>query len=164
MHIYEPEFSYSASICLFCAVFGRKRTCCASLIQLREKRGNSLLTTASFLHQLALEVDEVKFFQLMGFAGYFDARLYGDCHLSIVPRNFTHGLISWFPALIPLRELYRLRAGNQVSTVQHYPEQMSYFSNQIKSNSYSATKAESPIVHDTVVHKEHKSKQYKKNT
>lgn len=53
--------------------------------------------------------------ELMGFAGYFDAQLYGNCHLSIVPQTHSKGLVSWFPALIPLRQLYRLQAGEQIT-------------------------------------------------
>ncbi|VIO91830.1 Uncharacterized protein BM_BM2581 [Brugia malayi] len=52
--------------------------------------------------------------ELMGFAGYFTARLYRNCQLSIVPQTHTKGLVSWFPALIPLRHLYRLQKGTEV--------------------------------------------------
>ncbi|VDM93259.1 unnamed protein product, partial [Litomosoides sigmodontis] len=52
--------------------------------------------------------------ELMGFAGYFTARLYGNCQLSIVPETHTKGLVSWFPALIPLRHLYCLQKGTEV--------------------------------------------------
>ncbi|VDO58266.1 unnamed protein product, partial [Haemonchus placei] len=45
---------------------------------------------------------------LMGFAGYFHMNLYKDITLSIEPSTFSDGMISWFPALIPLRDLYRV--------------------------------------------------------
>ncbi|KIH56692.1 hypothetical protein ANCDUO_13127 [Ancylostoma duodenale] len=49
---------------------------------------------------------------LMGFAGYFHMNLYKDITLSIVPSTYSEGMISWFPALIPLRELYRVQPGD----------------------------------------------------
>ncbi|KIH64111.1 Skb1 methyltransferase [Ancylostoma duodenale] len=52
---------------------------------------------------------------LMGFAGYFHMNLYKDITLSIVPSTYSEGMISWFPALIPLRELYRVQPGDAVS-------------------------------------------------
>lgn len=38
-----------------------------------------------------------------GFAGYFDARLYGDVHISIHPATHSPGMFSWFPLYFPLR-------------------------------------------------------------
>ncbi|KAL6727154.1 hypothetical protein Aduo_009054 [Ancylostoma duodenale] len=52
---------------------------------------------------------------LMGFAGYFHMNLYKDITLSIVPSTYSEGMISWFPALIPLRELYRVQPGDAVA-------------------------------------------------
>ncbi|VDN41746.1 unnamed protein product [Gongylonema pulchrum] len=52
--------------------------------------------------------------EIMGFAGYFEAQLYGNIHLSIVPQTHTRGLVSWFPALIPLRQPQRLQRGSKV--------------------------------------------------
>ncbi|EYC16541.1 hypothetical protein Y032_0033g2711 [Ancylostoma ceylanicum] len=52
---------------------------------------------------------------LMGFAGYFHMNLYKDVTLSIVPSTYSEGMISWFPALIPLRELYRVQPGDTVA-------------------------------------------------
>ncbi|KAK6743909.1 hypothetical protein RB195_010917 [Necator americanus] len=52
---------------------------------------------------------------LMGFAGYFHMNLYKDVTLSIVPSTYSEGMISWFPALIPLRELYRVQPGERVA-------------------------------------------------
>ncbi|VDO87954.1 unnamed protein product [Heligmosomoides polygyrus] len=46
---------------------------------------------------------------LMGFAGYFHMNLYKNITLSIVPSTYSDNMISWFPALIPLRELYRVQ-------------------------------------------------------
>ncbi|KHJ99241.1 Skb1 methyltransferase, partial [Oesophagostomum dentatum] len=53
--------------------------------------------------------------QLMGFAGYFYMDLYKGISLSIVPSTYSKGMISWFPALIPLRELFRVHNGDKVS-------------------------------------------------
>uniref|UniRef100_A0A7I4YC01 Protein arginine N-methyltransferase n=1 Tax=Haemonchus contortus TaxID=6289 RepID=A0A7I4YC01_HAECO len=52
---------------------------------------------------------------LMGFAGYFHMNLYKDITLSIEPSTFSDGMISWFPALIPLRELYRVLPTEKVA-------------------------------------------------
>ncbi len=38
-----------------------------------------------------------------GLAGYFEARLYGDIYISIVPQTFSTGMFSWFPLYFPLR-------------------------------------------------------------
>ena len=32
---------------------------------------------------------------LHGFAGYFDCKLYGNVHISILPRTFSTGMFSW---------------------------------------------------------------------
>eukprot|EP00961_Rhodomonas_salina_P243293 3287693-Rhodomonas_salina.1 len=40
---------------------------------------------------------------LHGFAGYFDALLYGDVHISIYPETFSTGMFSWFPLFFPIR-------------------------------------------------------------
>lgn len=50
----------------------------------------------------------------MGFAGYFRMTLYKDVELSIEPSSHSPGMISWFPALIPLRKMHRLESGDQV--------------------------------------------------
>lgn len=46
-----------------------------------------------------------------GFAGYFDSKLYGDVHLSILPSTHTSGMFSWFPIYFPLQEPVQLAAG-----------------------------------------------------
>uniref|UniRef100_A0A6U2IWI4 Protein arginine N-methyltransferase n=1 Tax=Hemiselmis andersenii TaxID=464988 RepID=A0A6U2IWI4_HEMAN len=51
---------------------------------------------------------------LTGFAGYFDAKLYGDVHISIHPETFSTGMFSWFPLLIPIRTPIYLPAGCEV--------------------------------------------------
>jgi len=51
---------------------------------------------------------------LHGFAGYFDATLYGDVHISINPKNFSSGMFSWFPILFPLRTPMYVPKGSQV--------------------------------------------------
>lgn len=38
-----------------------------------------------------------------GFAGYFEATLYGDHSISIHPPTFSEGMFSWFPIFFPLR-------------------------------------------------------------
>ncbi|KAL6062042.1 Protein arginine N-methyltransferase 5, variant 2 [Balamuthia mandrillaris] len=40
---------------------------------------------------------------LHGFAGYFDAQLFEDVHISINPDTFSEGMFSWFPLFFPLR-------------------------------------------------------------
>jgi protein arginine N-methyltransferase 5 len=40
---------------------------------------------------------------LHGFAGFFDAHLYGDVHISIYPETFSTGMFSWFPLFFPIR-------------------------------------------------------------
>eukprot|EP00802_Teleaulax_amphioxeia_P009695 Tamp_09716.p1 GENE.Tamp_09716~~Tamp_09716.p1 ORF type:complete len:607 (+),score=96.89 Tamp_09716:138-1958(+) len=51
---------------------------------------------------------------LHGFAGYFDCKLYGDVHISILPRTFSTGMFSWFPLLFPIRNPMYVPAGSQV--------------------------------------------------
>ncbi|EIE25124.1 protein arginine N-methyltransferase 5 [Coccomyxa subellipsoidea C-169] len=45
-----------------------------------------------------------------GFAGYFDACLYGSVHLSIHPPTHTPDMYSWFPIYFPLKEPVSLPA------------------------------------------------------
>jgi len=51
--------------------------------------------------------------ELMGFAGYFSTKLYGEIGLSTVPEHHSRGLFSWFPVLIPLKSLHRLGRGDK---------------------------------------------------
>ena len=46
-----------------------------------------------------------------GFAGYFDAKLYNDVHLSIHPPTHTPNMFSWFPIYFPLREPFYVPQG-----------------------------------------------------
>lgn len=49
---------------------------------------------------------------LHGFAGYFEAMLYGDVGLSIHPLRkdqISKDMLSWFPLFFPLKVLSRLR-------------------------------------------------------
>ena len=46
-----------------------------------------------------------------GFAGYFDAQLYGDVTLSIHPPTHTSDMFSWFPIFFPLQTPVHLAAG-----------------------------------------------------
>lgn len=52
---------------------------------------------------------------LMGFAGYFDLQLYKTVMLSIEPSTHTPGMVSWFPAVIPLRDQLRVGEGDRIS-------------------------------------------------
>ncbi|VDM24928.1 unnamed protein product [Toxocara canis] len=52
--------------------------------------------------------------ELMGFAAYFEAQLFGSCWLSTHPFTHTKSMVSWFPALIPLRNLLRLQPGDKI--------------------------------------------------
>ena len=45
-----------------------------------------------------------------GFAGYFDSKLYGDVHLSILPSTHTPGMFSWFPIYFPIQQPVYLAA------------------------------------------------------
>mmetsp|Transcript_2186 Transcript_2186/g.5170 ORF Transcript_2186/g.5170 Transcript_2186/m.5170 type:complete len:276 (-) Transcript_2186:212-1039(-) len=45
---------------------------------------------------------------LHGFAGYFDAKLYGDVHLSTHPPTHTPNMFSWFPIFFPMRSPMRV--------------------------------------------------------
>lgn len=49
-----------------------------------------------------------------GLAGYFEARLYGNVHLSIHPPTHTPEMFSWFPIFFPLKEPVQLKAGEKV--------------------------------------------------
>lgn len=53
-------------------------------------------------------------FQLMGFGGYFDLQLYKNVWLSIEPATHTPGMVSWFPAVIPLRDQLRVDDGDKI--------------------------------------------------
>ncbi|KAL4443757.1 hypothetical protein ABPG75_011494 [Micractinium tetrahymenae] len=46
-----------------------------------------------------------------GFAGYFDAQLYRDVHLSIHPPTHTPNMFSWFPIYFPLRTPFYVPQG-----------------------------------------------------
>ena len=49
-----------------------------------------------------------------GFAGYFDAELYKDVHLSILPATATPNMFSWFPIYFPMRQPVYVPAGASV--------------------------------------------------
>jgi protein arginine N-methyltransferase 5 len=53
--------------------------------------------------------------ELHGFAGYFDADLYGGVTLSTHPSTHTPGMFSWFPIFFPVREPLLLAAGEPVA-------------------------------------------------
>ena len=50
-----------------------------------------------------------------GLAGYFDARLYGDVHISIHPPTFSEGMFSWFPLFIPFKAPIHVKAGDELA-------------------------------------------------
>jgi type II protein arginine methyltransferase len=50
-----------------------------------------------------------------GFAGYFDAHLYGNVHLSTVPATHTPDMHSWFPIFFPLCEPVTVEAGGSIN-------------------------------------------------
>lgn len=50
-----------------------------------------------------------------GFSGYFEAVLYKDVMLSIVPYNHTPNMFSWFPLFIPLTKPVRVNPGDTIS-------------------------------------------------
>ncbi|PRW56786.1 arginine N-methyltransferase [Chlorella sorokiniana] len=49
-----------------------------------------------------------------GFAGYFDAQLYKDVHLSIHPPTHTPNMFSWFPIYFPLRTPFYVPQGSKL--------------------------------------------------
>ena len=49
-----------------------------------------------------------------GFAGYFDARLYKDVHLSIHPPTHTPNMFSWFPIYFPVRTPFYVPQGESL--------------------------------------------------
>ncbi|XP_043285900.1 protein arginine N-methyltransferase 5 isoform X2 [Venturia canescens] len=51
---------------------------------------------------------------LTGFAGYFDAVLFDNIQLSIVPNTHSPGMFSWFPILFPIQRPMHLKAGDEL--------------------------------------------------
>lgn len=51
---------------------------------------------------------------LHGFAGYFNAILYKDIHLSIEPSTFSKGMFSWYPVYIPIQSTISLKKDEQL--------------------------------------------------
>ncbi|KAI4378854.1 hypothetical protein MLD38_016278 [Melastoma candidum] len=52
-----------------------------------------------------------------GFAGYFDAVLYGDVHLGIEPLTATPNMFSWFPIFFPLRTPVCVQSGGSLESM-----------------------------------------------
>eukprot|EP01113_Clastostelium_recurvatum_P032186 TRINITY_DN4095_c0_g1_i1.p1 TRINITY_DN4095_c0_g1~~TRINITY_DN4095_c0_g1_i1.p1 ORF type:complete len:640 (+),score=181.99 TRINITY_DN4095_c0_g1_i1:34-1953(+) len=50
-----------------------------------------------------------------GLAGFFDACLYKDVHISINPQNFSTGMFSWFPLYFPLRVPVYVPPGGEIT-------------------------------------------------
>ncbi|CAI2348907.1 unnamed protein product [Caenorhabditis sp. 36 PRJEB53466] len=61
-----------------------------------------------------VEFDVDRNADLMGFGGYFDLQLYNNVMLSIEPSTHTRGMVSWFPAVIPLRDQLRVGEGDKI--------------------------------------------------
>lgn len=51
---------------------------------------------------------------LHGFAGYFDATLFADIHISIVPGKESKDMFSWFPLWIPIKNPIDVREGERI--------------------------------------------------
>ena len=49
-----------------------------------------------------------------GFAGYFDAVLYEDVHLSILPSTHTPHMFSWFPIYFPIPQPVKVSGNVQI--------------------------------------------------
>ncbi|KFM28183.1 Protein arginine N-methyltransferase 1.5 [Auxenochlorella protothecoides] len=49
-----------------------------------------------------------------GLAGYFDAKLYKDVHLSIRPSTLTPKMFSWFPIYFPIKEPFVVSQGSEI--------------------------------------------------
>jgi protein arginine N-methyltransferase 5 len=49
-----------------------------------------------------------------GFAGYFDAQLYKNVHLSILPETHTPEMASWFPIYFPIRQPFYVPPGAEM--------------------------------------------------
>lgn len=52
-----------------------------------------------------------------GLAGYFDAQLYGDVHLSIHPPTHTANMFSWFPIFFP----FKVRTCHALHAYENFP-------------------------------------------
>ena len=50
-----------------------------------------------------------------GFAAYFDCELYPGVRMSIAPSTHSPGMMSWFPAYLPLAQPVRVAAGQRIS-------------------------------------------------
>ncbi len=71
--------------------------------------GNKRFATMDFVNPETFEVT------CHGFAGYFEAVLYGDVTLSIRPETHTEDMHSWFPIFFPLRDPITVPAGAPIS-------------------------------------------------
>ena len=63
---------------------------------------------------VSLEFDTSIDTVLHGFAGYFDAKLYRDVHISIHPDTHSKDMFSWFPMFFPIKEPLLLRKGDKI--------------------------------------------------
>jgi len=51
---------------------------------------------------------------LHGFAGYFDAKLYRDVYISILPETHSQDMFSWFPMYFPIKTPLLVKKGDKV--------------------------------------------------
>ena len=49
-----------------------------------------------------------------GFAGYFDAQLYKEVYISILPKTHSPDMFSWFPIMFPIKPPFSVRKGDAV--------------------------------------------------
>uniref|UniRef100_A0A8R1ING5 Protein arginine N-methyltransferase 5 n=2 Tax=Caenorhabditis japonica TaxID=281687 RepID=A0A8R1ING5_CAEJA len=71
-------------------------------------------TNSSNERSATVEFDIDRKADLMGFGGYFDLQLYKNVMLSIEPSTHTPGMVSWFPAVIPLRDQLRVGENDKI--------------------------------------------------
>ena len=51
---------------------------------------------------------------LHGFAGYFEATLFGDIMISINPETKSEGMFSWFPLYVPLKVPMKVKLRDEI--------------------------------------------------
>lgn len=74
----------------------------------RNRVDNDRSGTVEFVNAEAFDVT------CHGFAGYFEAVLYGNVTLSIRPETHTERMHSWFPIFFPVRNPFRVPAGSTI--------------------------------------------------
>ena len=61
------------------------------------------------------EFDACETAMLHGFAGYFEAKLFGDVMISINPSTHSEGMFSWFPIYIPIKAPMLVNRGEKIA-------------------------------------------------